>query len=239
MEKWIGKVAVVTGASAGIGAAIFKDLARHKVVVIGLARRSERIEALIKELDETAEPNAYAYKCDVSDSKQVDEAFKWIESKFGSVDVLVNNAGFSRNTTFLEKGEESYQKMVEVLNTNVLGLTRCTRAAYHLMEQNDNYGLIININSIAGHYLPFICYSMNMYAASKHAVTALTETIRQDLVIAGNKKVRVTASISNHKFKNIFEFCIRFYRAYRRVTSPQKSELLLDAISRRFLRWRS
>lgn len=209
MEKWVGKVAVVTGASAGIGAAIFKDIAKQKIIVIGLARRSERVEGLIAELGKDAS-HAFAFKCDVSDSEQVDAAFKWIESKFGSVDILVNNAGFSRNTTFLGEGEDSFQKMEEVLNTNVLGLTRCTRAAYRLMKKNDDYGIIININSIAGHYVPIISFSMNMYAASKHAVTALTETIRQELVVAGNMKVRVTASILMDKLKNICEHFLIF-----------------------------
>jgi NADP+-dependent farnesol dehydrogenase len=63
------------------------------------------------------------------------------------------------------------------------------------MKKSDDFGLIVNINSVAGHVIPFLGYSLNMYAPSKHAVTALTETIRQELIIANNKKVRITVSL--------------------------------------------
>lgn len=194
MDKWIGKTAVVTGASAGIGEAIFKEFAKNGINVIGLARRSEKVETLIEELGPT-KGKAFAYKCDVSDSKSVTEAFKWIEDKFDVVHILINNAGIVRNVNLLDDSEESFQKMNEIIDTNIRGLTQCTREAYKLMKKSDDYGLIINMNSIYGHTIPFIGFTMNMYAPTKHAITAITETIRQELVILGNKKVRVTVSL--------------------------------------------
>jgi NADP+-dependent farnesol dehydrogenase len=109
MEKWSGKTAVVTGASAGIGIAIVKSLVQHGVNVVGLARRVERVEViffhqiehffrktffqeLANELQDAA-GKVSAFKCDVSDQLSVQNAFEWIEEKFGGVDILINNAG--------------------------------------------------------------------------------------------------------------------------------------------------
>jgi NADP-dependent 3-hydroxy acid dehydrogenase YdfG len=90
MDKWKGKIACVTGASVGIGEAIVKDLAKNGIIVIGLARRPEKIEEFAKEVKDG---QIFAYKCDVSDLESVKSAFKWIEEKFGCLHILINNAG--------------------------------------------------------------------------------------------------------------------------------------------------
>lgn len=190
---WIGKIAVVTGSSAGIGAAIFEKFVKAGLVVIGLARRPERIEALIEKLGNT-KGKAFAYKCDVSDPNSVKEAFKWIESKFGVVNILVNNAGIGRNGGVLDDDEEAFTKLNDIIDTNVRGLLQCTREAFRLMKKSDDYGLIINMNSVYGHVIPFAPELFSIYAASKFAVTAITETLRQELVVAGNRKIRITVS---------------------------------------------
>lgn len=193
VDKWVGKVAVVTGSSAGIGAAIFRDFIKAGITVIGLARRVEKVEELISEIGEK-KGKAFAYKCDVSDPNSIKETFSWIESKFGVVNILVNNAGVSRNISLLNSSDEATVKMDEIINTNIRGLAQCTREAFRLMEKSSDYGYIININSITGHYVPFVPLRMCLYPASKHAVTAITETIRHELVFADNKKIRVTVS---------------------------------------------
>ena len=190
-EKWVGKTAVVTGASSGIGAAIFKEFARSGINVIGLARRSENIEKIIGELGQT-KGKAFGHKCDVSNPESVSETFKWIESKFGVVHILINNAGIGRNANVLDDSEESFHKINEIIDTNLRGLTQCTREAFKLMKKSNDYGLIVNVNSVLGHSIPFMGYALSMYAPTKFAITALTETIRQELVVAGNSKVRVT-----------------------------------------------
>jgi len=191
-EKWAGKVAVVTGTSAGIGAALFKDFAKAGIITIGLARRAEKVEDLIKELGNV---KAYAYKCDVSSPESVTETFKAIEEKFGVVNILVNNAGIGRSANVLDESAESFKKMNEILDTNVRGLTHCSREAYRLMKKSDDYGMIININSVVGHQLPFTGFSMSMYGASKYAVTALSETMRQEMILQENSKIRVSVGI--------------------------------------------
>lgn len=95
MEKWRGKNAVVTGASAGIGAAIVRDLANAGINVAALARRVERLETLKEEL-KNAPGKVIAVGCDVSKKESVESAFKSIEDAFGSIHILVNNAGVVR-----------------------------------------------------------------------------------------------------------------------------------------------
>lgn len=92
---WTGKVAVVTGASAGIGAAIVEDLAKAGINVVGLARRVEKIDEVIKNIGTTL-GKVHAYQCDVTDVQSVKAAFEWIEKKFGNISILVNNAGCGR-----------------------------------------------------------------------------------------------------------------------------------------------
>lgn len=95
MDKWRGKNAVVTGASAGIGAAIVRDLAKAGINVVALARRVEKLEALKKEL-ESADGKVIAVGCDVSNKESVESAFTEIEKVFGVIHILVNNAGVVR-----------------------------------------------------------------------------------------------------------------------------------------------
>lgn len=82
--------------------------------------------------------------------------------------------------------------MNQVIDTNFRGLMQCTREAYRLMKKADDYGLIININSIAGHLTPVLDISLNVYGSTKFAVTAFNESVRLELYRAGNKKIRIS-----------------------------------------------
>lgn len=95
MEKWIGKIAVVTGASSGIGASIFSDLARHGLTVIGIARDVTKIDELVM-ASATENPNLHSYRCDISDMESVRRAFLWLEERFGVIHILINNAGVGK-----------------------------------------------------------------------------------------------------------------------------------------------
>lgn len=189
MEKWSGKVAVVTGASAGIGEAVVKTLAKAGINVVGLARRSEKVEEIAKQCGSTP-GKIYAQKCDVSDLNSVTEAFKWIEKKFGTISILVNNAGVAYKMQLLQEAEIT-EKLNSTINTNVIGLVHCTREAVRLIRKSEDYGIVVNVGSVAGHSIPY-GHSLNAYAPSKFAVTALSETLRQELVLQGNEKIRVS-----------------------------------------------
>lgn len=191
MEKWIGKVAVVTGASAGIGEAIVVDLAKAGIHVIGLARRSEKVEAIAKEVGATP-GKIHGRQCDVADLESVKAAFKWIEEKFGSIHILVNNAGTAFKMQILDESDATTEKLNTVINTNFTGLVHCTREAVRLIKKSDDYGMVINIGSVVGHSIPFRPNSLNIYAPTKYAVTAVSEVLRQELIIQDNKKIRIS-----------------------------------------------
>lgn len=190
MEKWSGKLAVVTGASAGIGEAIVKDFAKAGINVVGLARRNEKIEEFAKKMGDTP-GKIYALKCDVSDLQSVKDAFKWIEEKFGSINILVNNAAILFNGSILDEREFAAEKLNAVINTNFTGVVHCTREGVRLMKKSEDYGLVVNVNSVAGHIIPF-GQGVNVYAPTKHALTAFSEVLRQELVVQKNEKIRVT-----------------------------------------------
>lgn len=95
MDKWRGKISVVTGASSGIGAQIVKDFTKNGITTIALARRVEKIEEFVRELPDD-HAKVHAHNCDVSNLQSVRDAFRWIEEKFHVVHILVNNAGIGR-----------------------------------------------------------------------------------------------------------------------------------------------
>jgi len=190
MDKWVGKVAVVTGASSGIGAAIVKDLAQHGLIVIGLARRSEKVEEIAEEMKNSS-GKIYSHKCDVSDLNSVKETFKWIEEKFQKVHILINNAGLAYIGDILDPSEEQTNKLNEIINVNFTGLVHTSREAFRLMKAADDYGMIINMSSIVDSVIPFPSKSL-VYPATKHAVRALTEIIRQELIVGNNDKIKVS-----------------------------------------------
>jgi NADP+-dependent farnesol dehydrogenase len=194
MEKWVNKTAVITGASSGIGKAILESFVKAGINVVGLARRAEKIEALGVELSKYP-GKVYAYRCDITDLQSIKSAFKWIEEFVGDIHILVNNAGILRNVKILDTSTEGVtEKLNEVINTNFIGLVHCTREAFRLIQKSNDYGYIININSVSGYHVPFIGrkdHSHNVYNPSKFAVTATTEVIRQELIYMENDKIRV------------------------------------------------
>ena len=90
MNRWIGKVAVVTGSSGGIGLAISKALASHGIKVVGLARRIDKLHEAAAEI---GKDKFFPIECDVTKEEDILKVFKWIDEKFGRLDILVNNAG--------------------------------------------------------------------------------------------------------------------------------------------------
>ncbi|XP_053666270.1 farnesol dehydrogenase-like [Anopheles marshallii] len=190
MERWQGKVAVVTGASSGIGAATVTALAKAGMITIGLARRVERVEDLKSDLPDEIRARLHAIRCDVTKEEDIMSTFREIVAKYGGVDVLINNAGVARSTVGVLDADNT-QALRDVIDTNLMGLVLCSREAYQSMKKRSVDGHIIHINSILGHYvLPL--GTLNVYPASKYAVTALTETMRHELRLAGTK-IKVTS----------------------------------------------
>ncbi|XP_966714.4 farnesol dehydrogenase [Tribolium castaneum] len=187
MEKWVGKVAIVSGASSGIGAAIVDQLLEHGLIVVGAARRSELVEERAKKLS-NKKGKLHAIKADFTKEEDILRVFEWTSKNLGPVHILINNAGTTRNSTLTEGKTDDWKA---VLDLNVLGLCTATREAVKFMKTNNINGHIIYLNSILGHT---ICmgHMINVYGAAKFAVTALTETLRQELNSL-NLKIKITS----------------------------------------------
>lgn len=194
MDRWHNRVAVVTGATAGIGAACCRDLVAKGMIVVGLARRLHRLEELKASLPDEQATRFYGHQCDVSVEQQVIDSFAWIDKTVGGTDVLVNNAGITRRIRITDEGNS--EDLMQIINTNLMGVTWCTREAFRSMERrNINDGHMIIINSVAGHGVPVIPgLNFNMYPPSKHALTALTEVLRQEFLNKGTM-IKITVSI--------------------------------------------
>jgi NADP-dependent 3-hydroxy acid dehydrogenase YdfG len=169
-------VAVVTGASSGIGAATAAALGRRGYQIVAGARRIQRVQRVVGDL-------GLALPLDVTDQKSVDGFVAQVSKTFGRVDVLVNNAGLASGLTpVAESRDEEWIAMWEV---NVLGLMRMTRACLPLLRKA-KHGHIVNLGSIAG----FEVYKGGAgYTASKHAVRAISRTLRLEL---NGEPIRVT-----------------------------------------------
>lgn len=154
--------------------------------VVGLARRKDKIEELSKSLI-SFPGKLYAVRADISKEDEVLSAFKWIKEHLGPVHILINNAGISKPATLLDGDLKDWREVFEV---NVLGLALATKVAIQDMRSNNIDGQVIHINSVLGHYVAHVP-DLNVYPASKFSVTALTETLRQELNLI-NSKIKIT-----------------------------------------------
>ncbi len=177
------KVAVITGASSGIGEATARVLANEGAAVVLAARRKERLEDLKSELEGNG-GKALVVETDVTKREDTQNLIQQAKDAFGSVDILVNNAGVML-LSFVEKLKlDEWEQMVDV---NVKGLMFATAAALPTMMEQEG-GHIVNISSVAGRK---VMQSGAVYCATKFAVTAFSEGLRQEL--APNKHIRVTS----------------------------------------------
>ncbi|EJJ29491.1 SDR family oxidoreductase [Rhizobium sp. CF142] len=170
MQNLVGKVAVVTGASSGIGEATARLLVSEGVHVVLVARRQERIVQLARELGERAMPVV----TDITDPGQVATLFNRVKDRHGGLDLLFNNAGFGMFSSFADSQPEDWRGMVE---TNLIGLLSCTQAAIPLMKGRRG-AMIASVSSTGGRYG---VAGWSVYCATKYAVVGFHETLRKEL----------------------------------------------------------
>ncbi|HEY4613439.1 MAG TPA: SDR family oxidoreductase, partial [Bacteroidota bacterium] len=169
-------IVLISGASAGIGRACAVTFAQAGAKLVLFARRKDRLQELSADLKQKHGTASYIVELDVRDRKAVQQVFNKLPDEWQKVDVLVNNAGLSRGLDKLHEG--SIDDWEEMVDTNIKGLLYVTRAVLPGMVAR-NRGTVINIGSIAGHE---VYPRGNVYAATKHAVDALTKGLRMDLV---------------------------------------------------------
>jgi len=167
-------VVLITGASAGIGAATARELARAGCRLALVARRKERLEELALELKTRHNTDAFIHVANVEDPEQVRAMVESVARHFGRLDVLINNAGLLRMAPLLAMPLDD---MEHLMDTNFWAVVHSIRAAAPLMARQGG-GHIINIASgVSRRGLPY----MAVYAATKWAVTGLTESLRTEL----------------------------------------------------------
>ncbi|XP_030370543.1 farnesol dehydrogenase isoform X2 [Scaptodrosophila lebanonensis] len=161
---WRNKVAVITGASVGIGASTAVTLANAGMVVVGLARRSELIEALKEQV--TGEGKIFARQCDLSDERQLTETFNWIQERFHCIHVLVCNAGILK-ANFLS--ESPTKDIKELFDLNVVATACCLRESLKHMAAIKVRGHIVVINScLRPCNLPYLDINGRTHARRTH-----------------------------------------------------------------------
>ena len=177
MFKLNNKVALVTGASRGIGKEIAKVISQAGAHVVCLARSEKKIKELSDFINNNNGSASY-YCCDINDSKKFSEIIKSIVTKLGSLDILINNAGITRDSLLLRLSEENWDI---VLDTNLKATFQSIKASLRPMFKN-KFGRIINITSIVG--LTGNQGQAN-YAASKSGLIGMSKSIAKEVASRG------------------------------------------------------
>lgn len=231
MKDLKNKVVFITGASAGIGKACAELFAKEKADLILTARRINRIKSLAKRLEKENRIKTKCVKLDVRNYDQVEEVIKSLESDWKKIDVLINNAGLSRGLDKIYEGKR--KDWDEMIDTNIKGLAYVTRHVVPLMVKRKK-GHIINIGSTAGHE---VYPSGNVYAATKFAVKALSQSIRLDVLDKGLKVTSidpgmVETEFSLVRFRGDKERAKNVYKGLKPLSPKDVAEAVLFCATR-------
>lgn len=179
------KIAIVTGATSGIGRATAIALAENEFDLIITGRRADRLEELKATLNTVYKADALALCFDVRDKEAVEKAFASVPEQWRNVDVLVNNAGLAVGLDHIQEGIiDDWERMID---TNIKGLLYVTRTVSPWMVER-NRGHIVNLCSTAGKE---VYANGNVYCATKHAVDALSKAMRIDMLPHGIKVTNI------------------------------------------------
>jgi len=208
MDNIAGKTVVITGASSGIGAAIARRLAASGAAMVLGARRTDRLDALVAEI-EAAGGKALAVAADVTGPDSMEALVAAAVARFGRIDVLVNNAGIMPISRLDILDINAWDAMID---TNIKGVLYAIAAALPRMKAQKS-GHIIAISSVAGHK---VNGGSAVYAATKHAVRVIAEALRQEVTADG---IRVTIVSPGATESELFD----------RITDPASLERLAGA----------
>lgn len=214
---------LITGASAGFGAALAKSLVAKGHKVVGCARRLDKLNVLAEELGELFLPVVM----DVTDTTSLPQIIADLPADFSRIDVLVNNAGLALGTEPAYKAD--LDDWMQMVNTNIKGLMSLTHAVLPAMVERDS-GYIINVGSIAGSW-PY--YGGNVYGATKAFVEQFSLNLRADLL---GTQVRVTnlepGNVAGTEFSNVRyhgddEQAAKVYDGFKNMTGDDIGNILL------------
>ena len=226
----MNKIALITGATSGIGRAVADIFAENKYNLIVTGRRSERLQELKAALEQQHGISVLALCFDVRDNDEVVRNIESLPVEWRNIDVLVNNAGLAVGLNHIQDGVlDDWERMID---TNIKGLLYVTRAVSPLMIAR-NSGHIVNICSIAGKE---VYENGNVYCATKHAVDALSKAMRIDM-LGHNIKVTnicpgaVETEFSIVRFKGDTQRAAGTYRGIEPLTGRDIAECIYFAVS--------
>ncbi len=220
----------ITGASSGIGKACAQQFAALGMNVVITARRSEKLQQHAQELSSKYGVKVTPFQLDVQKNEQVETLFKQLEKEKIEIDILVNNAGLALSTDLLQDGKVSNWDVV--IDTNIKGLLYVTRACLPAMIKR-NRGHIINVGSVAGHG----CYiSGNVYSATKHAVRAISKSLRLDLMGTALRVSEVAPGAVHTEFSEVRwndkERADKFYEGFKALTADDIADSIIYCATR-------
>lgn len=223
------KIALITGATSGIGKATAYELAKVGFKLILCGRRNEILGALEKDLNKITLTTSLCF--DVSDNLEVNRSISSLPKKWKNINVLINNAGNAHGMDLFQDGNiDDWDKMIDI---NIKGLMYVTKAIIDNMIENSS-GHIINIGSLAGRE---VYPKGNIYCASKYAVKAISQSLRLDLN-KHNIKVSeinpglVETSFSDVRFKGDKSKAKNVYKGYKALQANDIAEIISFVISR-------
>jgi len=231
MTNLKGKIIFITGASAGFGKAIAELFAEHKANLILAARRIDRLKKLSDDLTKKYKVKVKILKLDVRNNKEVKKVISNLGKDWKKIDILINNAGLAKGFNKVYEGKEDDWN--EMIDTNIKGLLYVTRQILPLMVERKS-GHVINIGSTAGHEVyPY----GNVYAATKFAVKALTQSIRLDVL---DKEIKVSSvdpgmaetEFSLVRFSGDKERAANIYKGVKPLQAEDVAEAVLFCATR-------
>ena len=219
------KIALITGATAGIGEAIARKLAADGYDLILTGRRGSRLNELKQELGHLNKIRVLPLSFDIRNSEEVNKVINNLSSEWKKVDVLINNAGLAAGLNPVHEGSLNHWE--RMIDTNIKGLLYVSRLVSKLMIEN-GHGHIVNVSSIAGKE---VYENGNVYCATKHAVEALTKGFRIDLLkynikVSSVSPGAVETEFSLVRFDGDEEKAKNVYAGYE----PLKAEDIADAV---------
>ncbi|PWK20438.1 SDR family NAD(P)-dependent oxidoreductase [Xanthomarina spongicola] len=222
------KIALITGATSGIGRATAHEFANHGIHLILCGRREERLETIKKALKKQTE--VYTLNFDVKDKNETFKAIESLPDEFKNIDILINNAGNAHGLDSIQSGNtDDWDAMMDI---NVKGLLYVSKAVIPNMT-NRKTGHIINIGSSAGKE---VYPKGNVYCASKHAVLAITEGMRIDLNEYGIKVCAINPGLVETEFSQVrFKgdaIADNVYKGYKALQPQDIAEIIYFAITR-------
>jgi 3-hydroxy acid dehydrogenase/malonic semialdehyde reductase len=227
----MSKIALITGATAGIGEACAHVFARERYDLILTGRRADRLEKVAEQLKREYNVKVIISTFDVRVREEVISKLEELPPEWRKINVLVNNAGLSQGLDPIQKG--NYEDWETMIDTNIKGLLYVTRVVSNWMIDN-GYGHIVNLGSIAGKE---VYANGNVYCASKYAVDALNKGMRIDLLPYGIKVTAVNpgaveTEFSEVRFKGDKARAKKVYEGFEPLVAMDIAETIWFAVSR-------